>query len=134
MNNVVRIFFIFVLVLAAGFAVRANAVSWSPEAVEHEEKAAKGIKTAGDTVCLFQSGTQEVKNIIHIGDILPVYRENRDHAVRLVGRVRILSFEGEDYLKAEVVDGELMTGDVAKKEDMASLLLSSGDKCQKAGK
>ncbi len=112
----------------------AHAVAWSPEAAEREEKAAKGIKTAGDIVCLFQSGTSEVRKIINVGDVLPVYRENRDHQARPVGKVKILDYVGEDYMKAEVVEGELMTGDVAKKEDVASLILSSGDKCQKAGK
>lgn len=112
----------------------AHAVAWSPEATEHEEKAAKGIKTAGDIVCLFQSGTMEVRRIIHVGDVLPVYRENRDHQDHPVGKVKILDFVGEDYLKAEVIEGELMAGDVAKKGDVAILLISSGDNCQKPGK
>ncbi len=112
----------------------AHAVAWSPEAVEREEKAAKGIKTTGDIVCLFQSGTAGVKKIIHIGDVLPVYRENRDHQPHPVGKVKIIDYVGEDYMKAVVVEGELMTGDIAKKEDVASLLLSSEDKCQKGGK
>ncbi len=112
----------------------AHAVAWSPEAAEHEEKAAKGIKTAGDIVCLFQSGTMEVKRIIHVGDVLPVYRKSRDHQAHPVGKVKILDFVGEDYLKAEVVEGELMTGDVAKKGGVATLLISSGDNCQNPGK
>ncbi len=112
----------------------AHAVAWSPEAAEHEEKAAKGIKIAGDIVCLFQSGTVEVRKIIHVGDVLPVYRENRDRQAHPVGKVKILVFVRENYLKAEVVEGELMTGDVAKKGDVATLLISSGDNCQNPGK
>ncbi len=122
-----------VLIVCTVMPWLALAVAWSPEAAEREEKAAKGIKTAGDIVCLFQSGTVEVKRIIHVGDVLPVFRENRDHQAHPAGKVKILDYVGQDYLKAEVVEGELMTGDVAQKEDVASLLLSSGDKCQKAG-
>ncbi len=112
----------------------AHAVAWSPEAAEREEKAAKGLKMAGDIVCLFQSGTAEVRKIIHIGDVLPVYRENRDHQLHPVGKVKIIDYVGEAYMKSVVVEGELMTGDIAKKEDVASLLLSSGDKCEKTAK
>ncbi len=98
----------------------AHAVSWSPLEVEREEKAAKGIKVAGDIVCMFQSGTAEVRKIIHIGDVLPVYREDSEHQARPVGKIRILSYVKEDYLEAEVIEGELMTGDIAKKGDVAS--------------
>ncbi len=133
MKRTVQIFVV-VLILGTVMPWLAHAVAWSPEAAEHEEKVAKGIKTAGDIVCLFQSGTAEVRKIIHVGDVLPVYREHRDHQAHPVGKVKILDYAGEDYMKAEIVEGELMTGDVAKKEDVASLLLSSQDKCQQAGK
>ncbi len=123
-----------VLIVCTVLPWLAYAVAWSPEAAEREEKAVKGIKTTGDIVCLFQSGTAGVRNIIHVGDVLPVYREKRDHQAHPAGKVKILDYVGEDYMKAEVVEGELMTGDVAKKEEVASLLLSSQDKCQQAGK
>jgi hypothetical protein len=32
--------------------------------------------------------------------------------------------------KGEVVEGELKAGDIAKKGDVASLIISSGDKCK----
>ncbi len=122
------------LVLGTAVPLFAHAVAWSPEAAGREEKAAIGLKIAGDVVCLFQSGTAEVRKIIHVGDVLPVYRESRDHQTRPAGKVKILDYAGEDYLKAEVVEGELMTGDIAIKGDVASLLLSSGDKCRTAEK
>ncbi len=123
-----------VLIVCTVMPWLALAVAWSPEAAEREEKVSKGIKMAGEIVCLFQSGTAEVRKIIHVGDVLPVYRENRDHQPHPVGKVKIIDYVGEDYMKAVVVEGELMTGDIAKKEDVASLLLSSEDKCQKGGK
>jgi len=108
----------------------ANAVSWSPLQEEREEKAAKGIMEKGTIVCLFQSGTEDVKKAININDILPVYRESKSHELQEVGKIKVLSYVGEDYLKGEVVDGELKVGDVAKKGDVASLIISSGDKCK----
>jgi hypothetical protein len=107
-----------------------TAVSWSPTLEEREEKAAKGIMEKGTIVCLFQSGTEDVKKAININDILPVYRESKSHELKEVGKIKVLSYVGEDYLKGEVVDGELKVGDIAKKGDVASLIISSGDKCK----
>ncbi len=119
-----------VFALCIGVPLLANAVSWSPLEEEREEKAAKGIRVKGDIVCLFQSGTADVKKAISIGDILDVYRENKSHVLREVGKIKVLSYVGEDYLKGEVVEGELMPGDIAKKGDAASLVISSSDKCK----
>jgi hypothetical protein len=118
------------LISCVGPSQLANAVSWSPIQEEREEKASKGIKEKGDTVCLFQSGTADVKKTININDILPVFRENRSHELKEVGKIRVLSYVGEDYLKGEVVEGKLQAGDIAKKGDVASLIISSGDKCK----
>jgi hypothetical protein len=84
----------------------------------------------GDVVCLFHSGTEDVKKEIHINDILIVYRENHEHQLKEVGKIRILSSVGEDYLKGEVVEGEVKAGDIAKKGDVASLVISSEEKCK----
>ena len=118
------------LILCAGLPQLANAVSWSPLQEEREEKAAKGIMVKGTVVCLFQSGTADVKKAININDILSVYRENKSHQLKEVGKIKVLSYVGEDYLKGEVVEGELKAGDIAKKGDVASLIISSGDKCK----
>lgn len=113
-----------------GFPLLANAVSWSPIQEEHEEKAAKGIMERGAVVCLFQSGTADVKKAISINDILPVYRETPSRKLKEVGKIKVLSYSGEDYLKGEVVEGEIKAGDIAKKGDVASLVISPGDKCK----
>lgn len=118
------------LSLSAGFSSRVNAVSPSPVLEEREEKAAKGIKEKGETACLFQSGTADVRKTINVNDILNVYRENRSHQMIEVGKIRILSYVGDDYLKGEVVEGELQSGDIAIKGDVASLVISSSDKCK----
>ncbi len=118
------------LISCMGLPQLANAVSWSPLQEEREEKAAKGIMEKGTIVCLFQSGTAEVKKAISIGDVIVVYREGPKHELKEVGKIKVLSYVGEDYLKGEVVEGELKAGDIAKKGDVASLIISSGDKCK----
>jgi hypothetical protein len=117
------------LILSAGVPHLVPAVSWSPLQGEREEKAAKGIMVKGTVVCLFQSGTADVKKAINVNDILPVYREGKSHELKEAGKIKVLSYVGEDYLKGEVVEGELKAGDIAKKGNAASLIISSGDKC-----
>jgi hypothetical protein len=55
---------------------------------------------------------------------------SRKEELKEVGKIKVLSYVGEDYLKGEVVEGELKAGDIAKKGDVASLIISSGDKCK----
>jgi hypothetical protein len=118
------------LISCVGLPQFVSAVSWSPIQEEREEKVSKGIKEKGDPVCLFQSGTADVKKTININDILPVFRENKSHELKEVGKIKVLSYVGEDYLKAEVVEGKIKAGDIAKKDDVASLIISSVDKCK----
>jgi len=107
-----------------------NAVSWSPVQEEREEKATKGIMVKGAVVCLFQSGTADVKKAINVNDVLSVYRESKSHELKEVGKIKVLSFVGEDYLKGEVIEGELKAGDIAKKGAVASLVISPGNSCK----
>ncbi len=102
------------------------AVSWSPI----EEETAQGIMAKGTVVCLFESGTADVRNAITTGDTLIVYRENKFHEFKAVGKIKMLSYSGENYLKGEVLEGELRAGDIAKKGDVASLIISPGKSCK----
>jgi len=120
------------LVLAGviSYAGLAYAVSPSPIPEEFEEKYAKGIRVKGEIVCLFESGTEDIKKVIHVNDILTVYREDKDHHIITVGKIRILSYIGDDYLKGEVTEGEVQAGDIAKKGNVASLVISSRPTCK----
>jgi hypothetical protein len=118
------------LISCVGLPQLVNAVSWSPLQEEHEEKAAKGIMGKGAIVCLFQSGTTDVKKAISINDILPVYREGKSHELKEVGKIKVLSYVRKDYLKAEIVEGEIKVGDIAKKGDVASVIISSENSCK----
>ena len=50
--------------------------------------------------------------------------------MKQVGKIRIISYIGEDYLKGEVVEGEVKVGDIAKKGDVASLVVSESKTCK----
>ncbi len=130
MKIVMRILIVMFLPISIGLPLRANAVSPSPIPGVLEERTAQGIKVKGETVCLFQSGTADVKKAISVNDVLPVYRESESHEFKEVGKIKVLSYAGEDYLKGEVVEGELKVGDIAKKGDAASLIVSEKISCK----
>ena len=123
-------FMVLVLFGMFGLSGYAAAVSYPVVEDQREVKAAKGIREKGETVCLFQSGTEDVRKTIGIGDVLIVYREGGDREHREVGKIKVLSYAGEDYIKAEVVDGAVQTGDVARKGNVASLVISSSEQCK----
>ncbi len=130
MKRVIWLLVALFLLSSVGLPLRACAVSPSPIPEEHEEKIAHGIRVKGETVCLFQSGTADVKKAISFGDVLMVYRENKKHEIREVGKIKVLSYAGDDYIRGTVVEGELQAGDIAKREGVASLVISSGEKCK----
>jgi hypothetical protein len=113
-----------------GISGYAAAVSYPVVEDQREEKAAKGIREKGETVCLFQSGTGDVRKTISAGDVLIVYREGENREQEAVGTIRVLSYVGEDYIKGEVLEGRVQTGDVAKKGPVAGLVISTGERCK----
>ncbi len=130
MKNVAKSCVIMILLAVIGHPLLSEAVSFSPVPAEREEKEAKGIIEKGDLVCLFQSGTADVKKAVTIGDVITVYREGPQHELREVGKIKVLSYAGADYLKGTVVEGEIKAGDIAKKGEVASLVISPKDKCK----
>ena len=79
----------------------------------------------GSIVHLFHSGTADVKKEICLNDVIPVYRETMaggHTASREVGKVKVLSYAGEHYFEAKVVEGKIKVGDIVKK-DTASCLV-----------
>jgi hypothetical protein len=121
---------ILLLLVMLAFPLRTNAATFSPFATESEEKTAKGIIEKGETVCLFQSGTEDVRKTIAVDDVLSVYRETKSNEVTEVGKIKVLFYVGTDYIKGEVIEGELKAGDVAKKGNAAGLIISTDDKCK----
>ena len=83
------------------------------------------VMKVGNKLHLFHSGTKDVKKEICVGDVLPVYRDI--HAggslkVERVGRVKVLSYVGEHYIEAEIVDGDIKVGDIAKKKTASCIV------------
>ncbi len=123
MNKRARNAIVLLIALALGSPFFAYAVSYSTSQELREEKLARGIRDKGNTVCLFQSGTADVQKEIHISDILIVYRKTAQ-----VGKIKVLSFAGADYLTGVVIEGQVRAGDIARKGEVASLVIS--DKCK----
>ena len=73
---------------------------------------------AGTRLYLFHNSTQRANDAINVNDILVVYRE---YPPRLslessqTGKVKVLSSLGENFYEAEVVEGTIIPGELAKK-------------------
>lgn len=81
----------------------------------------------GTKLYLFHSGTEDVKKTINVNDILIVYREyppDFSLEARETGKVKILSSLGEYYFEAEVIEGEVQPGDLARKGTVACFITS----------
>ena len=115
-----------ILLLSAAVAPpSAYGLSYPPAMLYHRaERNNNAVK--GDVVYLFHSGTNDVRTTVHIGDTLAVYRVTPICEVIPVGIVTVVSFEGETYLKGEVLEGEIRPDDIAKKERVSCLVISAG--------
>jgi hypothetical protein len=82
-------------------------------------------KTSGETVRLFHGGTKEAKEAFCLNETVPVYRQSYERysrELKEVGKVKITQYSGEHYFDAEVVEGEVREGDIAKKPSAACLV------------
>ncbi|MHC1697936.1 MAG: hypothetical protein AB9919_07765 [Geobacteraceae bacterium] len=105
-----------------------SAIAVSPVVVNAAEKVkSKVVMKEGNKVHLFHSGTELVKKEICLNDVIPVYREmsvgyralkgaDQVKNLKAVGKVKVLSYVGDHYFEAEIVEGDVRSGDVAKKE------------------
>lgn len=81
-------------------------------------------------IYLFHSGTKDVRNAFCVGDIVPVYREVYAYGATKkteVGKIKVISFTGDHYLKAEIVEGKIKRGDIAQKEAATCLVHPAPD-------
>jgi hypothetical protein len=112
------------LYLVVNTPLTASAVSYQPPIFHRHGIHETHLK--GDIVYLFQSGTADVKSTIHVNDILTVHRVDSSCTVTVVGKIRILSYVGETYLKGEVVEGAIKRDDIAMKGNVSCLVISAG--------
>ena len=85
-----------------------------------------GVETAGATgarVYLFHSGASELNNAINVNDILVVYREYpHGFESAATGKVKVISSFGRNYYEAEVIEGTITPGELARKGAIACFI------------
>lgn len=116
MKNMARILMLSVIGMLAISSLPAYAVkTFKSEAVNK----------SGENMYLFSSSAQDVKKEFCLNDVIPVYRKvsygwpvrgyGEVQTFNEVGKIKISSYVGERDFKAQVVDGSVRVGDVAKK-------------------
>lgn len=105
------------LLISANIPLNVHAVSYVPAYFHQNE-----------IVYMFESGTEDVRKAIHPNDTLTVYRIGSNCKLREIGKIKALSFIGDIWLKAEVVDGFIKPDDIAK-ENGASCMVIKGNPC-----
>ena len=87
----------------------------------------EAVVNAGTKLYLFHSGTEDVKKAINVNDVLIVYREypsSISPVARETGKVKVLSTSGEYYYEAEVIEGSVQPGYLARKGTIACFITS----------
>jgi hypothetical protein len=102
------------------------AVSYFPTPFFHRQERIETPMRAGETVYLFQSSKDLVQRTIHVSDVLTVYRIAPSCQGRTVGKIKVISYIGLTYLKGVVIEGEIMPGDIARKENVTCLVILTG--------
>jgi hypothetical protein len=125
-RKIAGICIVILLLSAAINPLTVKAVSYPPASLYHHEYTAETVMKAGEIVHLFESGTDDVKQAIHPNDILTVYRVNPTCEVKVVGKIKVISYVGDTYLKGEIIEGEIKPDDIAKKGTISCLVISAG--------
>ena len=100
-----------------------QAVSYQPTFRLSPDSGSVVVK--GGSVYLFHSGTHDITGTVRSGDIFIVYRIGPSCIMHEVGKVRFMNFHGDTYMEAEVIEGELKAGDIAKKGNISCLIVST---------
>lgn len=119
-----KMIIIVVLLLVFGAPVFVFATSYMP--FYHLRGQDEATMTTGRIVHLFHSGTNDVKKTIHVNDILTIHRITPSCEVKEVGKIKVLGFIGETYMRGEVVEGGIRPDDIAKKDNVSCLVISAG--------
>jgi hypothetical protein len=124
-KKIAIVFIVILLFTSVSAPLTVFAVSYPPP-LYHRQDRGETVMKVGQIVYLFHSGTDDVKKTIHANDILTVYRINPSCEVNPVGIIKVLSYIGETYIKAEVLEGEIRPDDIAKKGNVSCLVISAG--------
>ena len=115
------------LFLGLSIPLTIFAVSYVPAPLYHQHERLEPTMRIGETVYLFHSGTDDVKRTIHVTDILTVHRINPSCQVTTVGKIKVISYIGETYLKGVIIEGEIKPDDIARKGDVSCLIILVGE-------
>ena len=112
--------------VSAAVAATILALPLATQAVEMQAKVESSVvMVVGSKVHLFHSGTADVKKEICLNDVLSVHRElmaGGHTTSQEVGKVKVLAYVGEHYFEAEILEGKIMSGDIAKKKTAFCLI------------
>jgi len=112
-----------VVLLTAAIALPASALAVSYYPLYHPQLSDETAAPAGQVIYLFFSGTDVERRSLHEDDILAVSRIDRSCEAMVVGNIRVLAVLGETYLKAEVMEGRIRVGDIARKDGFSCLVI-----------
>lgn len=104
-----------------------HAVAYSFPENEPQYLKDEAVVNVGTKLYLFHSGTEDVKKAINVNDVLIVYREyppDLSPEARETGKVKVLSTSGEYYYEAEVIEGTVHPGYLARKGTIACFITS----------
>lgn len=125
MKRKIAIITIAILFFTVSLPLAVFAVSYPPT-LYHRQDRGETVMKAGQTVYMFYSGTDDIRKTIHAGDVLTVYRISPSCEVNPVGIIKVLSYIGETYIKAEVLEGEIKPDDIVRKGNVSCLIISAG--------
>jgi hypothetical protein len=100
----------------------AIAILVSGAALTYAQKQPEKIKVkiemkSGDEVTLFYGGGGNIKDEFPVGETMGVYSRNKAFGLNenvKIGKVKILGYGGDTFVKAQVVEGTIGPGDVVK--------------------
>jgi hypothetical protein len=115
---------VLLVMLCLNAPATVSAVSDMPAAIYHQHVPGT-VMQEGEIVYLFHSGIDQVKTAIHPGDMLTVYRITALCEMTVVGKIKVQSYLGENYLSGEVVEGEIRANDIAKIGKVSCLVINT---------
>jgi hypothetical protein len=110
-------------VFSLAMAVPMGVAATSYDPLPRQDEPAGMELTAGMTVFLFHSGTEQVRQSLHVGDVLEISRVGPDGASLSVGKIRVAAFLGAVCLRGEVLEGRIRPHDLAEKDGVYYLVI-----------
>ncbi len=83
------------------------------------------VLNRGDQAMFDFRGRGDVSKAVCLGETIPVYREVfvfQTMSRTEVGKVKVVSYAGDHRFNAQVVEGQLKDGDIARKDSATCLL------------